>query len=68
LQHVSSHGGHVAQLRRGGEHKRLGDHRESLHHTGRFGDIAHPRQGSYAQATVRKVLDLVERQRVDVDE
>ena len=57
LAQVAAHRGHVPQLRRGSQQQRLRDDREPLHHAGRLGDVAHPRQRADAKAAVGQVLD-----------
>src|SRR5580704_1237159 len=68
LAQVAAHRGHVSQLGRRAQHKRLRDHREPLDHPGRAGHITHPGQRPDPQPAVWQVLDQVQRQVVDVDQ
>jgi hypothetical protein len=60
--------GHIPQLRRGSQQQRLRDDRETRHHAGRPGNVAHPRRRADAKATAGQVLDPVQGEVVDVDQ
>ena len=68
LQQIAAGGGLVAQLRAGARQQCTAQHRVALPHAGIGRKVAVSNQRADAQAALRRLFDLVERQPVDVDQ
>ena len=67
LQEIAARRCHVAQLLRGAGHDRAGENRIALLHQRVIGEIGVAHERPDAQATARRVFDLLQRQPRDVD-